>query len=207
MEAVKLKDALTKIREGKERKFEQSVDLIINLKLIDVKREGINVVLNIPHKIRDKKVCGFLSDKSTLVDTVKEPEFIKYKDKKLLKELVKKYDYFIANAKLMPKVATTFGKVLGPVGKMPSPQLGILPQENEAAIKGVLEKIDKSLKVRMKEASIKVVVGRASMKDEEIIENINSIYQGIESALPKKKENIKNVMVKMSMGSPVRVEM
>jgi len=206
MEAKKLKEALAEIRKGKERKFEQSVDLIINLKTIDVKREGVNVVLNIPHKIKDKKVCGFLTEKSELVDSVREPDFEKYKDKKLLKELVNKYDYFIASAKLMPKVATAFGRVLGPVGKMPSPQLGMLPQENETAIKVAMEKIGKSLKVRMKEASIKLVVGRENMSDEEIIENVNEIYKGIENALPKKKENVKNVMIKLSMGKPLRVE-
>lgn len=203
---MKLKEALAEIRKGKERKFEQSVDLIVNLKAIDVKREGVNIVLNIPHRVKDKKVCGFLTEKSALIDSVLEPNFSKYKDKKLLKELVKKYDYFVASAKLMPKVATTFGRVLGPVGKMPSPQLGILTQENEAAVKAVLAKIDMSLKVRMKEASIKLIVGKEKMSDEQITENVESIYRGIENALPKKKENVKNVMIKLSMGKPVKVE-
>lgn len=203
---MKVQEALAEIRKGKERKFEQSIDLIINLKGIDVKREGINVVLNLPHKIRDKKVCGFLVGKSSLVNSIREPDFAKYKDKKLLKNLVKDYDYFIATAKLMPQVATVFGKVLGPVGKMPSPQLGIIPQENDEAIKATLDKIAKSMKIRMKEASIKLIVGREKMKDEDIIENIQAIYQGIENALPKKKDNVKNVMIKTSMGAPVRLE-
>lgn len=203
---MNLKEAITEIRKGKERKFEQSVDLIVNLKGIDVKRENVNAVLMIPHKIKDKKVCGFLLDKSPLIDTIKEIEFGKYKDKNLLKSLVKNYDYFIASAKLMPKVATTFGKVLGPVGKMPSPQLGIVVQENDAMIKATLEKIDKSLKIRMKQPSLKVVVGREKMDDAKIIENATAIYKGIENALPKKKENVKNILLKLSMGAPMRVE-
>ena len=124
----------------------------------------------------------------------------------MIKNLTKDYDYFIAVSKLMPKVATAFGKVLGPVGKMPSPQLGIILSENEHSIKEALNKIDRSLKIRMKEASIKVIAGRENMKDEEIVENIQTIYRGIESALPNKKENVKNVMIKLSMGKPLKVE-
>ena len=206
MQKLKLKEALDEIRKAKERKFEQSIDLIINLKGIEAKRDNVNVILTIPHKIKEKKVCAFLNSKSDFVDTIKEPDFAKYKDKKVLKNLVKNYDFFIAAAPLMPKVATTFGKILGPAGKMPSPQLGILMQENEASIKSTLEKISKSIKIRVKEASVKIVAGKEKMKDEEITENIEAIYKGIENALPKKRDNIKNLMIKLSMGSPVKVE-
>lgn len=207
METKKLKEALAEIRKEEPRKFEQSIDLIINLKGIDPKREGVNLVLSVPHKIKDKKVCGFFVEKSPLVSTIREPDFAKYKDKKLLKNLVKNFDYFIANAKLMPQVATVFGKVLGPVGKMPSPQLGILPQENEVAIKAILHKIDNSLKIRLKESSIKVIAGKEKMNDEQIIENVRAIYTAIINALPKKIDNLKNVMIKTTMGAPIKVDM
>ncbi|MFH1802170.1 MAG: hypothetical protein ABH864_01830 [archaeon] len=203
---MNVKEALTKLREGKERKFDQTVELIINLRAIDVKRDQVNTVISLPHRIKDKKVCGFLTEKSKIVDSITEGQFAKYSEKDALKKLVKDYDYFISVAKLMPKVATHFGKVLGPVGKMPSPQLGILPQENEQAIKAVLEKINSSLKIRLKEASFKVVVGKQSMDDEKIAENIKVVYHALENALPKKKENVKNVMLKLTMTKPIRVE-
>jgi len=203
---MELKQALEEIRKAEKRKFEQTIDLIVNLKGVDLKKESINVVANVPHKIRDKKVCGFLTKKYDSVHTVTEPEFQKYKDQKALKELVKSYDFFIASAPLMPKVATVFGKVLGPAGKMPSPQLGVLMQENEKTIEEVLKKISNSMKLRAKEASIKLPVGKENMKDEEIIENIDSVYKGIVNVLPNKKENVKNVMIKLTMGKPVKVE-
>lgn len=204
---MKIQEAIAEIRKQEPRKFEQSVDLIVNLKGIDAKRDNINVVLTIPHKIKEKKVCAFLNEKSKNIDTIREPDFAKYKDKKVLKNLVKDYDYFISAAPLMPKVATAFGKVLGPAGKMPSPQLGIIMQENETNIQATVEKISKSIKVRMKEASIKVVAGREKMSDEELSQNIEAIYKGIENALPNKKDNVRNVMIKLSMGKPVKVEM
>jgi large subunit ribosomal protein L1 len=203
---MKLKEALAEIRKEEAKKFEQGIDLIVNLKGVDPKRDNVNVILTVPHKIREKKVCAFLKEKSELVDVIKEPDFAKYKEKKMLKNLIKKYDFFIATAPLMPKVATVFGKILGPAGKMPSPQLGVLMQENDVTIKATLQKIENSIKVRMKEPSIKVSAAREKMKDEEIIANIESIYKGIENALPKKRDNVKNIMIKLTMGKPVKVE-
>lgn len=201
-----IREALKELKKDKERKFDQTVELIINLKNIDLKKDQLNIVIKLPHKTKDKKVCAFLTEKSKLVDTIKETEFKKYSEKKELKNLVKKYDYFMSNASLMPKVATVFGKVLGPVGKMPSPQLGILPQENEKTIKDVLEKINESLKIRLKEASIKLAVGKQSMAEEEIEENVRKIYHEIINALPKKLENVKSVMLKLTMSKPLKLE-
>jgi len=203
---MNVKEALAELKKDKKRKFDQTVDLVINLRAVDIKRDQVNVIVKVPNKVRDKKVCGFLTEKSKLVDTITEGQFAKHTEKGALKRLVKDYDYFIAVGKLMPKVATNFGKVLGPVGKMPSPQLGILMQENDKTIQDALDKIATSLKIRLKEASVKVVVGKESMEDEKVIENIKSIYSAIENALPKKKENVKNVMIKLTMGKPLKVE-
>ena len=203
---MKLKEALAELRKEKERKFDQTIDLIINLRGIDMKRDQMNIVVSVPNKVKDKKICAFLTEKSKTIDSITEAEFKKYGGKKELKNLVKDYDYFISVAGLMPKVATVFGKVLGPAGKMPSPQLGILAQENEQSIKATLSKIATSFKIRLKEASIKVPVGKLSMDDEKIIENADSVYKTVESALPKKIENVKNIMIKTTMGKPLKVE-
>ena len=45
------------------------------------------------------------------------------------------------------------------------------------------------------------------MKDSDLFENIEAIYQGIVQALPTKKENVKNVLIKTTMGKPLVVEM
>ena len=203
---MELKQALAELRKLEKRKFDQVIDLIVNLRGVDLKKDNISAIITIPNKVKDKSVCGFLTKKSELVKTITQPEFIGYKDKKMLKNLVKNYDFFIAAAPLMPSVATTFGKVLGPAGKMPSPQLGILMVENDAKIQAEIDKISKSIKVRAKEASIKVSVGKESMKDEEISANIEAVYNGIVNALPTKKENVKNVIIKLTMSKPLKIE-
>jgi len=203
---MELKKAIEELRKNEKRNFEQSIDLIINLRRIDVKRDNISAVISIPHKVKEKKVCGFFAKKTELVKTIAPADFGRYSDKKMLKNLVKEYDFFIASAPLMPQVATAFGKVLGPAGKMPSPQLGVLMKEDDSTIKMLLEKISKSVKIRVKEASIKLIIGKESMTDEQIADNIKALYEGIVNALPTKKDNVKNVMIKTTMSKPIKVE-
>ncbi len=203
---MELQQALEELRKQKKRKFGQSVDLLVSLRSVDLRRDTISFISTIPHIIKEKKVCGFLEAKSDLIKTVTKPEFDRYKDKAALKSLIEEFDFFIANAKLMPSVATTFGKVLGPAGKMPSPQLGVVTQETPEAIQQLLDKIAKSVKVRVKEPSIKVSVGRETMSDEQLIDNIKAIYTDLVNALPAKKENVRKVMIKLTMSPPIVVE-
>ncbi|HIG52309.1 hypothetical protein CXT76_02240 [Candidatus Parvarchaeota archaeon] len=203
---MELKQALEELRKGKKRKFDQTLDLIINLKGINIRKDNISLIIDIPHKFKDKKVCGFLTEKNELVKTVTKPEFPKYKDKAALKELIDNFDFFIAHASLMPSVATTFGKALGPAGKMPSPQLGIITKETPEMINPLLERISKSIKIRAKEASIKIAVGKENMKDEQLMENLLSVYNSIIQALPNNIENVKNVNIKFTMGKLLGVE-
>ena len=51
-----LKEALHELRKNEKKKFDQTVDLLVNCKGIDPKKESVNVVINVPHKLKDKKV-------------------------------------------------------------------------------------------------------------------------------------------------------
>lgn len=200
-----LKKALDELRKDKKRNFNQTIDLIINLKKYDFKKNPLNLFVNLPHKIKDKKICAFFETENENVKTITQKEFKKYSDKAELKKLVKNFDFFIAQASLMPKVATVFGRFLGPVGKMPSPQLGVLIDANEKTINELKEKINSSIKIRTKEASIKLAIGKENMKDEEIIENILAVYDVILKSLPREKDNIKDVEIKFTMTKPQKI--
>jgi len=200
-----LETALNELRKEKERKFDQTLDLIINLQKFDVKKTPLNMFISVPHKIKDKKICAFLEIKNNGVDTITKSEFKRYSDKKEVKKLARKYDFFISQASLMPLVATTFGRALGPSGKMPSPQLGILMNVDDRAMNELKNRINTSVKIRTKEASIKVPIGRQSMKNEELIENILTVYNGLLKALTKGKENIKNLEIKFTMTKPQKI--
>ena len=200
-----LEKALGELRKSKERKFDQTVDLVINLQKFDIKKTPVNLLISLPYKVKDKKIAAFLENDNKSVDTITFDQFKRYSDKKLIKNLIKKYDFFIAEGKLMPKVATTFGRVLGPAGKMPSPQMGILMNVNDEEINNLKTKINNTLKIRVKEASIKVPVGKQSMSDKEIIANISTIYDGVLKNMPKQKENLKNIEIKFTMTKPIKI--
>lgn len=201
-----LKKALEELRKSKERKFDQTVDLIINLQKFDLKKNQLNVFVSVPHKVKEKKICAFLETHNKSLDTITPSEFKDYSDKKALKKLVKKFDFFIAQASVMPKVATTFGRVLGPAGKMPSPQLGIIMDVNDKTLEEVTKKINNSVRIRAKESSIKLAVGKQSMKDEEIISNIMTIYNTVLKELQKGKDNVKNLELKFTMTKPQKIK-
>lgn len=199
--------AVEKIKASEKKvNFDQTVDLIINLKEFDVRREAFNTFIDIPNKIKDKKIAGFFEKNSDIIDTIKKEQFSMYKEKKDIKKLVKHYDFFVANAKLMPAVATSFGRVLGPVGKMPSPQLGILTSEEDKAVEAIVEKINTTIRVRVKEPSIKIPVAKQSMSNDKITENALVVYKKIIEMLPRKKDNVRNVKIKLTMDKPEKVE-
>src|SRR3989344_5697755 len=129
MEKDQIQKVLNELKQQPKKKFSQSYDLIINLKQIDVKVNPVDAVVALPHsKGKKAKIVAFvepqfadLAQKSCDL-IIKDVDFPKYADKKLVKKLAEDYDYFIAQANLMPKVAATFGRVLGSRGKMPNPK-------------------------------------------------------------------------------------
>jgi len=130
----KFVEALKELRKSSEkRKFEQTIDLIINLKNFDIRKESVSLFIPLPHESTSKKICAFLETPSEIFDKViTKPELEKWKDKKKLKGLAKDYSFFVAIAPLMPTIAMLFGKTLGPLGKMPDPKAGgVLMRFNE----------------------------------------------------------------------------
>ena len=196
-------EALALLKAEKKRKFVQTVDLIVNLHNYDVRKEALNTFLTVPHPT-EKRICAFLQKPSSIVPTITEEGFKKYKTKKEMKNLSNEYDFFIAVAPMMSKIATHFGRVLGPTGQMPSPQAGIMPNDNEETIKAMIEKMKKSIRIRNKEASIKIPVGKEDMDEKSLAENIEEILKQLETKLPKGKENIKDVLVKFTMTKPIK---
>ncbi len=202
-EIVELKKVLEELRTEKKRKFVQTVDLIVNLQNYDARKEALNTFMNVPHP-SEKNICAFLTKRSKLLPTIIEDDFSKYKEKKQMKNLAEEYDFFIAVAPMMSKIATKFGRILGPMGKMPSPQGGIIVKEDEETINAMMTKLTKMIRIRNKEASIKIAVGKEDMKDEELIENIQELMKQIEKKLPRGKENIKDALVKFTMTKPIK---
>jgi len=188
---MKIQEALAELRKEEKRKFIQTIDLIINLQKFDVRKESINTFITLPH-VAERKICAFLTRKTTLVDTIIKEDFDKFKEDADMKRLANRYDAFIA-------------RVLGPLGKMPSPQAGIIPLDNDESVKAMLEKLKKMKRIRTKERSIKIAIGKESMSDKEVEENVNAVVKSVEALLPRKNDNIKNVMLKFTMTKAIKL--
>ena len=83
--------------------------------------------------------------------------------------------------------------------------MGIIASTDEKTIRELKEKINNSIRIRTKEPSIKLCVGKQDMKDGEITENITAIYNSVIKSLSKGKENIKNLEIKFTMTKPKKI--
>lgn len=212
---INLSTAENAIREAKEkgkgRNFRQSIDLVLNLRDFDVKdqKNRVNQDVVLPNgRGSDIRVCviaggdlalrakeggaGVLSRED--LDTLG-------KDRKEVKRLASEYDFFVAQADMMPLVGRTLGSVLGPRGKMPKP---IPPNAN---VDGVLTRLSKTVTVRTQrdQAIINSCIGTEAMSDEELAQNMSALVESVERSLPRADQNIGSMLVKTTMGPPVRV--
>mgnify|MGYP001576370917 CR=1 FL=1 len=215
MDKANIINAIKKAREvSPKRNFKQSFDLIINLQEIDAKKaEGkVDLFLSVPHPVsKQTKICALVEEglqtqaKALFEKVILKQEFPNYSSKKMLKELVNSYDYFVTQANLMGQVATTFGKTLGPKAKMPNPKAGCVvpPLSNLEPIKERLKKTIHA--VTKNEPIIKVKIGYEEMTDEQVQENITSLYNSLIHSLPQEKNNIKSLILKTTMGPPVKI--
>ena len=198
--------ALQELRKiSKKRNFEQSIDLIINLKDFDIKKQNINTSVELPFQIRESKICAFLENDNDSFDLViRKDQFSQIKPDQI-KKLAGEYDFFVSLVSLMPSVATLFGRILGPIGKMPNPKTGgVISDEKKSA--EIVQKLKKTIVLRTKDASIKTLIGRESMKDEELAQNSDLVLNTILNILPNRKENIRSVMLKLTMSKPIKIK-
>ncbi|MCD6447701.1 MAG: 50S ribosomal protein L1 [Thermoplasmata archaeon] len=195
---------------NKKRKFVQSVDLVINLKDVDLKKpeNRIDEEIELPKgRGKEAKVAVFASGElafkaKNVADAVITPEQIKElaEDKKKAKKLAEEYDFFVAEAPLMPTIGRALGRVFAPRGKMPKP----IPPD--ADIEAIVNKLRKSIRVRSKDKpTFHCLVGREDMAPEDIAENVEAILERIESKLERGRMNIRSAYIKTTMGSAVRV--
>ena len=113
------------------RKFKQTIDLAVTLKNVDLNesKNRIDEEIILPNgRGKESKIAIFASGELALkakgkVDLIVKPEEIEdlSGDKKKFKKIVDEYDFFIAEAPLMPTIGKTLGVILGPRGKMPKP--------------------------------------------------------------------------------------
>jgi large subunit ribosomal protein L1 len=205
--------AIEEVKEKtKERNFVQSLELVLNLKDIDIKSpEGrIRERIELPHSTAKKsnKICIIATGELALKAKKSKANLVIGRDdlnalagkKKDLREIANGYDFFLAEAPLMPLVGKILGSALGPRGKMPVP----LPPS--ADVGEIMNRYRKMVSVRMRNQPIlQCRIGTDDMKEEQIAENIQAVIRAIERKLKRGMKNIKSIYIKTSMGPSVKV--
>jgi large subunit ribosomal protein L1 len=198
--------------KAEKRKFAQSIELIINLREIDMKKpeSKIQESIELPHPVgKQNKVCVIASGELALkakragADLVVERAELEAlgSDKKKQKTLVNEYEYFISEAPLMPTVGRVLGAVLGPKGRMPTP----VPPNVDIA--SAIEKQRKIVQIRLRSQPIlQCRIGTEEMTDEQIAENIETVIRRLEGKLKRGLRNIRSIVIKTAMGPPIKLK-
>lgn len=203
-----LKEAIKGARNSK-RNFKQTFDIIISLKNIDLKRPENRIKLDVGLPKGTGKPVKSALIVDALLPLTKELEnsVVITKDdleklnKKQVKKIASDVSFFIAEAPLMPLVGKYFGQVLAPKGMMPKP----LPPTIKD-LKAPIEKFSKDVKINVKTSPVvQAPIGTEEMSDDDIYTNAKAVINAVSAALPRGRDQIRAMMVKTSMGKPVKV--
>jgi len=209
---TQLVEVIKKAKESeKARKFQQSIELILVFKDIDVKKGfAINETIQLPKKMsKSASVCiiaagdlGIKAKNAKADRVMNEAELIQLgKNKRESRKVINKYDFFLADTKLMPTVGKVLGQLLGPRGKMPTP----IPFN--APVESLLERFRTSVGVKVKGSlSLSCKIGEESMEDADLAANASAVAAIIEKKLPNGDKNIRKIMIKTTMGKAIRLE-
>ena len=199
--------------QSKKRKFEESMEVIVNLKGIDLKKGGrqLNVDVNLPHSSGEGVKVAVIGSgnfafkaKNSSATQVLEPADIERleADKDAAKALADEIDFFIAQADLMPLVGRVMGPYLGPRGKMPRP----VPPDTD--VSKLLSEFSSSVKLRMrKNLVVQVKIGKRTMKPKLVAENIQAVVTTLEKNLDRGMQNIDKIFTKTTMGPPIKIQL
>jgi large subunit ribosomal protein L1 len=206
---AKLAEMIKEAKEGsKQRKFKQSVEMIIVFKDIDVKKGfALNEVVQLPKTSSPATVCimatgdmGQKAKEAKADAVVGSDELDKFAaNKRASRKFINKYDFFLADTQIMPVVGKVLGQLLGPRGKMPT------PVPFNASIESFLQRFRASIKVRARSSlAMSCKIGDESMENVDLAVNAHAVLSAVEKKLPNGEKNLKRIIIKTTMGKPIK---
>ena len=197
------------VKSFKATKFDQSVELIVNLG-IDPKQadQMIRGSLSLPHGIgKAKRVIAFCPEH--LVTTALNAGAVRAGGQELVADIEKTnftdFDVAVATPDMMRFVGR-LGKVLGPKGLMPSPKAGTVTNDVQTAIK---EYAAGKIEFRNDTGgNIHSVVGKVSFDKQRLADNINAMINHLRKMKPatSKGAYFKKAIIKGTMTPAVQLE-
>jgi large subunit ribosomal protein L1 len=200
---------LKAVEESEDRNFKESLDLIINFRDVDLSdpNNRFNEDFKLPYQADESIKVAVIGE--SIINNADNADRIINKDEleeffdepSNAKDLAEEFSFLIAEAPMMPKIGQQLGQVLGPRNMMPDP----MPPGSDPSDK--IEDLRNTVTLRLREDPLmQVKVGHEEQEEDEIASNAEAIYNFVEDQMPQGQNNIKSVLIKTTMGSPVEVD-
>ncbi len=201
-------DALKVIKENATAKFNESIDVSINLG-IDAKKSDQTVrgAIVLPKGTgKDKRVAVFAQGDNAAKAKEAGADIVGFDDLAAeIKGGKMDFDVVIATPDAM-RVVGALGQILGPRGLMPNPKVGTVTQDVAGAVKNAKAG---QVQYRTDKAGIvQCTIGRASFTVEALEENMKALVEAINKSRPPTAKGVflKKISVSSTMGAGVRVD-
>jgi large subunit ribosomal protein L1 len=207
--AYPLVEAVALLKSFPPAKFDESVDLAINLG-VDPKHadQMVRGTISLPHGIgKSTRVLVFAKNEKEKEAREAGADFVGAEDlaKKIQEENWFEFDRVIATPDMMGVVGR-LGKLLGPRGVMPNPKLGTVTMDVARAVRehkaGKLEyRVDKA-------GTIHLAIGKLSFEPAKLVDNIQALLDAIVRAKPatSKGTYLKKICLSTTMGPGIRID-
>jgi large subunit ribosomal protein L1 len=203
--AYPLEEAIKQLREVDYAGFDATVEMAINLSILQKHNVRDTVVL--PHGTgRKVRVAVFAKAEKAKEAVEAGADFVGDTD------LVEKiqggwfdFDVAVATPDMMKEVGKV-GKLLGTRGLMPNPKTGTVTMD----IKRTVDELKKG-RVEFRADKTRIVhlgIGKLSMNDSALVENCKALYEGVLSRRPQdlKGDYIKSMYLSSTMSPGIRVD-
>jgi large subunit ribosomal protein L1 len=198
------------LKGSKQREFLESVELAVNLIDVDLSdpKNRIQEDIILP-KGRGKPIKVGLFGSSEMAGKAKDVADIIIRPEQLeelagnkakAKKTLADYDFFVAEAPLMPTIGKRLGVILGTTGRMPRP----IPPGSDPS--NIIKNLKNSVRVRTKDKkTFHVPIGTKEMSPEDIAENLDVVLKRIIAKLERGKNSVKSAYLKSTMGPSQKV--
>lgn len=207
--AYELEEAIGILKSGEGAKFDETVDLAINLG-VDPRHadQMVRGAIVLPHGVgKTVRVLVFAKGEKEKEAVAAGADHVGGEDlaKKIQQESWLDFDRVIATPDMM-SVVGRLGKVLGPRGLMPNPKLGTVTMDVSTAVQenkaGKVEyRVDKA-------GTVHVVVGKRSFDARKLFENAAALIDAVVKAKPASSKGVymKKVCISSTMGPSFRID-
>ena len=201
-------DALTIVKECATAKFDESIDVAVQLG-IDAKKSDqvVRGAVVLPHGTgKTKRVAVFAQGAKADEARAAGADIVGMEDlAEQIKAGVMNFDVVIASPDTM-RIVGTLGQILGPRGLMPNPKVGTVTPDVATAVKNakagqVQFRVDKG-------GIIHGTIGRRSFDSDKLKENLSALVDALAKAKPAASKGVylRKIAVSSTMGIGVRVD-